>query len=85
MKRAMKITKKCLMKEKMKVRFCLSLIFNAYVWLLCGQNLRLLFYLSVELLIYAAFMLTNKKGKENMTNSVSKINDKGMCILVLFL
>ena len=61
MKRKMEITKKCLMKDKMKVNFCLSLISNAYVRLLCGKFLRLSLHQLVELLLYASVMLTKKE------------------------
>ena len=60
MKRAMKITNKCLMKEKMRVRFCFPLISNACVRLLCGQILQLSLYFSVESLLYSYIILTKK-------------------------
>ena len=60
MKRTMKITNKYLMKEKMKVSFCISFTSNAYVMLLCVKILRLSSFMSVEPLIYASVMLTKK-------------------------
>ena len=54
------------MKEKMKVRFCLSLISHPYVRLLCGNILPLISYLSVESLLYVSVMITKKEGKEKM-------------------
>ena len=68
--RTMKIKNKCLMKEQIKVSFSLWLVSNSYVTLLCGKMLRLIFYLSVELLFYALVMFTKKELKEEIKNPV---------------
>ena len=50
-----------------------ALISHSYVRLLCEKILRFSLYLSVESLRYASVILTKKKGKEKMTNSVAKL------------
>ena len=55
----MKRKKKFIIKEQMKIRF-FSLIYYAYVRILCGKILQLSYYLSVESLLLSPVMLTKK-------------------------
>ena len=59
----------------------MSLIWNPCLRLLCEKIFRLIFYLSVESLLYACVILTKKEGNEKITNSVAKLMMK-VCVFL---
>ena len=69
----------------MKVSFCLSLISNAYVRILCRKIPQFSPYLSVESIIYASFVLTKKERKGKDDEFSCETDDEDICILVCFL